>query len=131
MDTQTRDTIERCAQASSDGTASFGQIVQALLAAGVESYHADYRGRLTTYYLPDGDTLDVALPVPDVTIGQQFDATAVQVAIRGSQRGEVKYPEFKRLSMTAGCIGYTVWLAGRHVSYYGRRGDTHVEHFPS
>ena len=41
------------------------------------------------------------------------------------------YPEFKRLSMQAGCIGYWVWIAGRHVTYYGRKGETHVEHFPN
>ena len=40
------------------------------------------------------------------------------------------YPEFKKLSRQAGCIGYTVWIAGRHVSYYGRKGETHVERFP-
>jgi hypothetical protein len=28
-------------------------------------------------------------------------------------------------------MGYVVWLAGRHVTYFGRRGATHVERFPS
>ena len=37
------------------------------------------------------------------------------------------YPEFLRLSRAA---GYVTWIAGRHVSYFGRRGETHVEHFP-
>jgi hypothetical protein len=41
------------------------------------------------------------------------------------------YPEFLRLSRAAGCVGYVVWLAGRHVTYFGRRGETHVEHFPA
>jgi hypothetical protein len=42
----------------------------------------------------------------------------------------VMYPEFKRLSQRAGCVGYVVWIAGRHVSYHGRRGEVHVERFP-
>jgi hypothetical protein len=29
-----------------------------------------------------------------------------------------------------GCVGYTVWMAGRHVSYYGRKGETYIERFP-
>lgn len=41
------------------------------------------------------------------------------------------YPEFKQLSQRAGCVGYTVWIEGRHVVYHGRRGETHVERFPS
>jgi len=27
-------------------------------------------------------------------------------------------------------IGYTVWIAGRHVACLGRRGETHIERFP-
>ena len=40
------------------------------------------------------------------------------------------YPEFKLLSQRAVCVGSTVWIAGRHVVYLGRRGETHVERFP-
>ena len=36
-----------------------------------------------------------------------------------------------RLSMLAGCVGYIVWIAGRHVTYFGHRGEQHVEPFPS
>ena len=122
--------IRETAQASAEGRIHFGQVIGQLVAAGVESYAADYRAHRTAYYLPDGQTLDIPLDVPDAAIAGDFDARALQAAIRGSQRGEVKYPEFKRLSCAAGCIGYTVWIAGRHVTYFGRRGETHVERFP-
>ncbi len=56
---------------------------------------------------------------------------ALGAAIRGSQSGQVKYPEFLARSRRAGCVGYVVWLAGRHVTYFGRRGEQHVERFPS
>jgi uncharacterized protein YbcV (DUF1398 family) len=131
MNESIRQTIERCAQSSKDGSAHFPQIVAALVGAGVESYFADYRADSTTYYLPDGTTHAVALPPPDVPIAGAFDAAGVQRAIRGAQSGQVMYPEFLRLSRAAGCIGYVVWLAGRHVTYFGRRGETHVEHFPA
>lgn len=122
--------IREVSQASSEGRIHFGQVVARLVTAGVESYAADYRARRTAYYLPDGQTLDIPLDMPDVAIASDFDVQALQAAIRGSQRGEVKYPEFKRLSCAAGCLGYTVWIAGRHVTYFGRRGETHVERFP-
>ena len=51
-------------------------------------------------------------------------------AIRAAQQGEVLYPEFKRRSQAAGCIGYMAWLQGRHVNYYGRNGEAHIERFP-
>ena len=130
MNDAIRQTIERCARSSKDGTAHFPDIVAALAGAGVESYFADYRADVTTYYLPDGSTHAVALAPPDVAIADAFDAAGVQQAIRGAQSGRVMYPEFLRLSRAAGCVGYVVWLAGRHVSYFGRRGETHVERFP-
>jgi uncharacterized protein YbcV (DUF1398 family) len=99
--------------------------------AGVESYHAEYRKQSTTYYMPDGTTHTVALHAPEGVIPSEFNPQALQAAVRGAQRGEVNYPQFLRLSREAGCVGYIVWLAGRHVSYFGRRGEVHIEHFPS
>ncbi len=130
MNDSIRQNIERAARASKDGTAHFPDIVAALAGVGVESYFADYRAGLTTYYLPDGSTHAVALVPPEVEIADGFDAAAVQQAIRGAQSGRVMYPEFLCLSRAAGCVGYVAWLAGRHVSYFGRRGETHVERFP-
>ena len=131
MDPNVTAPIERCAAGSHAGTLSFGEVVGTLTACGVESYRADYRTRSLTYYLPSGATHTVALHSPTRTIGDAFDAGALLAAIRGAQRGEVWYPEFMDRSMAAGCVGYVVWLAGRHVAYSGRRGETHIERFPS
>ena len=130
MNDTLRQTVERCAKASRDGSTHFPDIVAALAGAGVESYFADYRADATTYYLPDGGTHVVPLAPPDVAIADAFDAVGVQQAIRGAQAGRVMYPEFLRLSRAAGCVGYVTWIAGRHVTYFGRRGETHVERFP-
>ena len=130
MNAHTQQLIREAADGSTEGRIHFGQVIGLLMQAGVESYVADYRMQRTTYYLPDGDTLSLDTPMPDADIAQDFDAAALQAAIRGAQQGAVMYPQFKKLSRQAGCIGYTVWLAGRHVSYYGRKGETHVERFP-
>jgi uncharacterized protein YbcV (DUF1398 family) len=90
----------------------------------------DYRSGRTTYYLPDGNTADFSFKRPQDGIADAFDGDAVRAAIRGAQQGRVMYPEFKKLSQSAGCVAYTVWIAGRHVVYLGRRGETHIEHFP-
>ena len=130
MNPQIRDTIDTTARQSKEGVIHFGQVLQALGHVGVEAYHADYRAGATTYYLGNDEVHAVPLDPPAVDIAQPFDAAALQAAIRGAQRGDVMYPQFMALSRAAGCVGYTVWLAGRHVAYFGRRGETHVERFP-
>jgi len=130
MNESTRVTIQATFDASNQGTIHFGQVIGQLVGAGVESYHVDYRRGRTTYYLPDGATADFSFEPPQNGIAEAFDGDAVLAAIRGAQQGRVMYPEFKKLSQRAGCVGYTVWIAGRHVTYLGRRGETHIERFP-
>lgn len=123
-------TIEEWAEKSHAGSVSFGEVVGGLIQAGVESYYADYRRAATTYYLPDGSNHTIPLNIPPRAIPWDFDQPALLDAIRGAQRGAVKYPEFLDLSIGAGCVGYIVWIAGKHVSYFGRRGEVHLERFP-
>lgn len=122
--------IRETFNASDAGRIHFGQVIGNLASAGVESYAVDYRTGRATYYLPSGETLTLTLEIPEAGVAQVFSAPDIKAAILGAQRGEVMYPEFKQRSQTAGCVGYTVWLAGRHVAYYGRKGETHIERFP-
>lgn len=131
MNESTRATIQATFDASNQGSIHFGQVIGQLVGAGVESYHVDYRSGRATYYMPDGATVDLPFETPQSGIADAFDGDAVRAAILGAQQGRVMYPEFKKLSQQAGCVGYTVWIAGRHVVYLGRRGETHVERFPS
>ena len=130
MSESTRATIQSTFDASCQGTTHFGQVIGQLAGAGVESYHVDYRSGRATYYLPDGSTADFSFERPPHGIADAFDASGVRAAILGAQQGRVMYPEFKTLSQRAGCVAYTVWIAGRHVTYFGRRGEAHVERFP-
>ncbi len=129
MNESTRATIQATFEASNQGSIHFGQVIGQLVDAGVESYHVDYRSGRTTYYLTDGSTADFSFERPH-GIADAFDGDAVRATILGAQQGRVMYPEFKALSQRAGCVAYTVWLAGRHVVYLGRRGETHMERFP-
>lgn len=123
--------IRETLNASNEGRIHFGQVVGNLVSAGVESYAVDYRASRVTYYMPCGETLTLELEVPKADIAVEFSGSGIKAAILGAQRGEVMYPEFKQLSQAAGCVGYTVWLTGRHVAYYGRKGETHIEQFPN
>lgn len=127
IETVIRDTLA----ASNEGRIHFGEVVSNLVSAGVESYSVDYRTCRATYYMPCGETLTLDMAAPTIDIAAEFSADGIKAAIAGAQCKKVMYPEFKKLSQGAGCVGYTVWLAGRHVTYFGRKGETHVEHFPS
>ena len=130
MNAAIHDLIREAAQGPAEGRLHFGQVVGLMVVAGVDSYVVDYRSRRTTYYPRHAAPLDLPLDTPEMAIPEAFDTNALRSAIAGAQRGAVMYPQFKRLSMAAGCIGYTVWITGRHVTYYGRHGETHVERFP-
>lgn len=130
MDLRTQAIINEAATGTSEGRLHFGQVIELMTRAGVESYVADYRAKRITYYLPDSDNLTLSVETPGIDIAQAFSADGVKAAIRGAQQGVVMYPEFKHLTMQAGCTGYTVWITGRHVTYFGRNGETHVEYFP-
>jgi len=130
MDKIVESVIRDTAEASNAGVLHFGEVVTRLVSAGVESYQVDYRTHRTTYYLPDGGTLSLQTPDDEGDIAQQFSSEAIKSAIRDAQRGLLMYPEFKQRSKRGGCVAYTVWLSGRHVVYYGRNGETHIEKFP-
>lgn len=130
MDNAIESLIRETLDASNDGRIHFGQVVGNLISADVESYVVDYRTGRVTYYMPCGETLTLEQAPANNQIAIEFSGSAIKEAILGAQRGEVMYPQFKQLSQAAGCIGYTVWIGGRHVTYYGRKGETHVERFP-
>ena len=130
MPVPTYDLIREAATGSAEGRLHFGQVIGLMVVAGVDAYTADYRTRRTTYFPRFLEPLDLPLEVPNVPIPENFNTVALKAAIAGAQRGVVMYPQFKRLSMAAGCVAYTVWIAGRHVAYYGRRGGTHLGPFP-
>lgn len=130
MDAQTEKAVRDVLAASLAGSMHFSEVVKTLLDRGIESYQVDYRTHHSTYYARNDATLTLDLPSPQVPIADAFNKDELRATIRGSQQGKVMYPEFIRLSRSAGCIGYIVWLAGRHVAYFGRKGDVHVEMFP-
>lgn len=122
--------IEKCADESHAGLLTFPQVLGKLIEQGVESYHADYRHKSTTYYLSDNRAVCISMAMPAIDIPEAFNEQAVVDAIRGAQNDTIRYPQFLALTMSAGCIGYMVWIKGRQVSYYGRQGEVHIEKFP-
>ena len=85
-----------------------------------------------TYYLPDGDSLELPASEIGTKVVATFDAAIVEAAVREAQAQAPGYTYlgFCRKVMDAGCAGYIVSILGRRVVYFGRTGETHVEVFP-
>ena len=130
MNLKTKEVIEKCAHESHAGLLIFPEVLGCLMRVGVESYFADYRDQSTAYYLSSNEALKVSMEMPKIQIPEVFDKDSVVSSIRKAQSDELRYPEFLRLTMSAGCIGYMVWISGKRVSYYGRSGEVHIEFFP-
>jgi uncharacterized protein YbcV (DUF1398 family) len=113
------------------GTVDFPEVVRSLVAEGVESYYADLVRMEKTFYTPGGETHVEKMDFPVLPVGLEFDQTEVLSAIRASQAGTQKYPEFLHRVIVAGATSYKVFLAGRKAIYFGRKGELHVENFPA
>jgi len=65
-------------------------------------------------------------------VAARFDARSLEALVRWAQAAgpDYSYAAFSEKAKACGCAGYLVSFPGRRVVYYGRSGETHVEHFP-
>jgi uncharacterized protein YbcV (DUF1398 family) len=130
MNAQVKSVVEACSRGSEDDTLKFPQQLVKLAEVGVEGYYADLRRSTRTYYLPNGETIEVPSAKVDVPVSSSFDPFSVEAAVRQSQADLHTYQQFCKKIMAAGCASYVVSLLGRRVVYLGRTAEAHVEHFP-
>lgn len=122
--------IHEISVATQQGTMTFPQVVQQLLALGVESYLVDFAAARKTCYLSDGATHSEPMILEPSPIAAAWSAPGLVSAIRGAQADTVRYPEFVQRATSAGVIGYWAFLTGKRVIYFGRHGEQHIEEFP-
>ncbi|MGE0757809.1 MAG: DUF1398 domain-containing protein [Pirellulaceae bacterium] len=130
MDSEQTQILEGCARGALTGEVAFPEIVRRLMELGVERYHTDFSRQEDTYDFPNGDSWVNDTPHPAHPTAEAFSASEVEKAVRQSQRNEHSYLDFIRKTMAAGCVGYFVQITGRRAIYFGRNGESHVEHFP-
>lgn len=123
--------LRECATLSHQGKITFPEVVARLVGIGTERYRTDLCRGEHTYYFPDGASHVEAIGEPPAPIADAYSAAGVEAAVRAAQRGEIRYAEFLLRIRAAGCVDYVVHIVGRRVCYYGRRGEVHLEPFPS
>lgn len=117
-------------QGSSEGKLTFPEVIGMLVGAGVESYCVDFVSRMDTFYMPDGRTHVERVTLPGAPIAAEFAGADVKATIRDAQADRIRYPEIVNRLRDAGVAGYRVFLTGRKVIYFGRKGELHIEEFP-
>lgn len=132
MNAQQVSVARRCLDGAESNTMTFPEIITALTDAGFESYEVDLRRERATYYLEDGDSVELVTHKVDGVVSNAFDARALQAAIREAQTlaPGYTYKGFCSKAKQAGCAGYIVLFSGRRALYFGRTAEMHVEHFP-
>ncbi|MEF3366595.1 DUF1398 family protein [Methylocystis sp. 9N] len=133
MNDHQKTTARACLEGAEGNMMAFPQIVTALTNAGFEGYAVDFRRATATYYLPDGESLELPAHRVDAPVAPTFDAALLRAAIQEAQQQVpgYTYEGFCKNAALAGCAGYIVSFYGRRALYIGRTAETHVEHFPN
>ncbi|MGV1789138.1 DUF1398 domain-containing protein [Rhizobium sp. A37_96] len=133
MNDQQKAIARSCLEGAEGNSMTFPQIVGTLMEAGFESYQIDFRRAAATYYLADGESIELPTHRVHAAVAPTFDAARMQAAIREAQQlvPGYTYKGFCEKAVSAGCAGYIVSFSGRRALYIGRTADTHVEHFPN
>jgi uncharacterized protein YbcV (DUF1398 family) len=100
-----------------------------LIENGFESYLIDFRRETATYYLLNGESIELKSHETAIPVSAAFDDAA---AIREAQNlvPGYSYRGFCAKAKAAGCAGYFVSFSGKRAVYFGRTGEIHVEYFP-
>ena len=128
MDTEI---IVETARATLAGRISFPEVVVKLLAAGVEYSNVDYVAIRKTFYSAEEGMVVTPISYEGLPpVARDFDAATLREVILDSQLRGQEYRVFTSRAMAAGVQGYTAFLRGQRVTYWGRGGDQHTEWFP-
>lgn len=132
MNAEKKRTAQTCLDAAHEGTKSFPEIVGILIEAGFEGYTVDYRRNSSTYYLPNGDSVELNMHATDGEIAVALNIDGIKAAIKEAQNNaaDYSYEKFCEKVKINGCAGYYVSFLGKRALYFGRTAETHVEYFP-
>ena len=132
MNMNWKDVARATLEGSESGTMTFPQSVRMLMEAGFDGYAVDFRRSTRTYYMPNGEAIELETERTAAPVAARFDAGTIKQALGEAQAlvPGYTYQGFCAKVAGAGCAGYIVSLPGKRVLYHGRTGETHTEYFP-
>jgi uncharacterized protein YbcV (DUF1398 family) len=107
------------------------ELVQLLIAAGIQTYTVDVATDIKLYRLSNHTNVLHAETKPSRPIAETIDVEKVKAAIKASQSRAISYAEFMSAIAAAGVRFYEAVLVGnqKQVNYIGNGGH-HIEPIP-
>jgi uncharacterized protein YbcV (DUF1398 family) len=102
-----KDLARATLEGSESGTMTFPQSLRLLMEAAFDGYAADFRRSTRTYYMPNGEAIELPTAPTPTPVAESFDASVVREAIREAQQlvlGYI-YKGFCAKVAKAGCAG--------------------------
>ncbi len=132
MNTNWKEIARTTLEGSEDGTLTFPQSWKMLTEAGFDGYAVDFRRNIRTYYMRDGQALELATAPTSTPVAEHFNPEIIKAALdeAKAQVPGYTYKGFCAKVAGAGCAGYLVSFLGKRVLYCGRTGETHTEFSP-
>jgi hypothetical protein len=123
MNAEHKAIARQCLEAAESDMRTFPAIVGDLIAAGFESYTIDLRRAVAIYYLPNGDSVELATHDSAFAVASEFDTDALTAAIREAQTLARATPTrtsaLKPRQQAALAISSCSSVAGRSISAHG------------
>jgi uncharacterized protein YbcV (DUF1398 family) len=110
----------------------FPVLAEVLRQAGVHRNLWQLPSCQAIYVMADGCVIQQGEPLFTGTHEvPSFDQEALIKALRTDQAGQSTFAEFLQATWVAGVVSYDVDFQHRKVSYYGAKGETYVEEYPT
>ena len=85
MNTNWQDVARATLAGSESGAMTFPQSVRMLTEAGFDGYAVDFRRSIRTYYMPDGEAIELEMERTPTPVAARFDAGTIKEALREAQ----------------------------------------------
>ena len=109
MSTNWKDLARATLEGSESGTMTFPQNLRALMEAGFDGYAVDFRRSTRTYYMPNGEALELKTEPTPTPVAEAFDDSVVREAIREAQKLVPGYTYKGFCAKVAGRVAPDMW----------------------
>lgn len=139
MDGKMKAVADACVEGMGNGTITAPQACARSAEVGFERVLADHCRGTWIFYTPEGESLELPVPMIKVPVAYNFDPVALKIAIEEGRSALTEdgglAPGFSYESVfpklgAAGCAGSMISFPGRYTVLFGRTGEAHVEPFP-
>jgi uncharacterized protein YbcV (DUF1398 family) len=118
---------KECSKLSEEEKITFPEVIAFLDQAGIESYVTNILVPSKIYYA-ENEAYETPLNYKvKLEVAHFFNQKDIEEAVFSIQANKITYQEFLKKIAESGVIFYIVFIKGKKVIYFGRKGEQHVE----